>query len=116
MQSAFLGVRRNRIQVVWVRAKYYFKLEKRAKVEAKKATKDNRTPNTLLQQSKSTAVNITISKQRGKKSRPKGVGKYTSQVDTALPGKHTRVLYDNLNQQEAKVLAQLRTGMIRLNG
>jgi hypothetical protein len=36
-------------------------------------------------------------------------------IDTALPGKHTRNLYDGLNRKEAKTLAQLRTGMIRLN-
>lgn len=37
-------------------------------------------------------------------------------MDTALPGKHTRMLYDGLKRKEANVLAQLRTGMARLNG
>ena len=37
-------------------------------------------------------------------------------MDTALPGKHTRRLYDSLKREEAYVLAQLRTGIIRLNG
>jgi hypothetical protein len=37
-------------------------------------------------------------------------------VDAALPGKHTRQLYDRLSWKEASVLAQLRTGMARLNG
>lgn len=37
-------------------------------------------------------------------------------MDTALPGKHTRILYDGLKRREASVLAQLRTGMVRLNG
>src|SRR5436305_1421569 len=36
-------------------------------------------------------------------------------VDAALPGKHTRRLYDQLSRKEASVLAQLRTGMARLN-
>ena len=31
-------------------------------------------------------------------------------MDTALPGKHTRMLYDSLERKEANVLAQLRTG------
>jgi hypothetical protein len=101
---------------MWAPAKCDFGLEKKAKAEAKKATKVDRTPNTLLQQSKSTVVNIMIAKQREKKSLPKGVGEYTRQIDIALPGKHTRTLYDSLNRREAKVLAQLRTGMIRLNG
>lgn len=34
----------------------------------------------------------------------------------ALPGKHTRDLYDKLKRKAAGILAQLRTGMARLNG
>jgi hypothetical protein len=37
-------------------------------------------------------------------------------MDTALPGKHTRTIYDALKRREANILAQLRTGMARLNG
>ncbi|KZL63694.1 putative transposable element [Colletotrichum incanum] len=33
----------------------------------------------------------------------------------ALPGKHTRQLYDSLSWKQASILAQLRTGMARLN-
>ena len=40
-------------------------------------------------------------------------GKQTGQ---ALPGKHTRLLYDSLTKRDARVLAQLRTGKCRLNG
>lgn len=36
-------------------------------------------------------------------------------MDVALLGKHTRNLYDRLNRKEAKTLAQLRTGITRLN-
>ena len=43
------------------------------------------------------------------------VGKFSKRVDAALPGKHTRKLYDQLTWKEASVLAQLRTGMARLN-
>jgi hypothetical protein len=102
--------------MIWVTTKCDFELGKKAKAEAKKATKDGRTPNILLQQSKSTVVNVTIAKQREKKSLLKGVGEYIKQIDMALLGKHTRILYNSLNQREAKVLAQLQTGMIRLNG
>ncbi|KIW36038.1 uncharacterized protein PV06_11670 [Exophiala oligosperma] len=42
-------------------------------------------------------------------------GRYTKQLDRALPGKHTRKLYDNLKRDEAQTLAQLRTGKSRLN-
>ena len=37
-------------------------------------------------------------------------------MDIALPGKHTRKLYVGLQRNEASILAQLRTGMARLNG
>ncbi|KAL3708712.1 hypothetical protein TMatcc_006696 [Talaromyces marneffei ATCC 18224] len=46
---------------------------------------------------------------------PENVGKYSKAIDAALPGKHTRSLYDRLNRKEAKILAQLRTGMTGLN-
>jgi len=37
-------------------------------------------------------------------------------IDAAIPGRHTHKLYDALGRNEACVLAQLRTGMARLNG
>jgi len=43
------------------------------------------------------------------------VGNYSKRIDTALPGKHTRQLYDQLSRKESSVLAQLRTGMAQLN-
>ena len=52
--------------------------------------------------------------ERETKTLPDGVGKYSRDIDTALPGKHTRILYDSLKRREASVLAQLR--MARLNG
>jgi hypothetical protein len=36
-------------------------------------------------------------------------------IDQAIPGKHTRTLYDRLSKKDASVLAQLRTGKCRLN-
>ena len=46
---------------------------------------------------------------------PDKVGKLSKRVNTALPGKHTRLLYDQLSHKEASVLAQLRTGIAKLN-
>ncbi|KAJ5215587.1 uncharacterized protein N7498_001994 [Penicillium cinerascens] len=43
-------------------------------------------------------------------------GQYTRQLDSALPGPHTKMLYDSLNREKASILAQLRTGHARLNG
>ena len=44
------------------------------------------------------------------------VGKYTRAIDKALPGKHTRALYNGRSYKDASILCQLRTGMCRLNG
>ena len=42
-------------------------------------------------------------------------GHHTKNLDRALPGAHTRQLYDGLKREDAKVLAQLRTGRCGLN-
>lgn len=44
---------------------------------------------------------------------PRQKGKYA--IDSALPGKHTRLVYDNGTHRAAKVLCQLRTKHSRLN-
>ncbi|KAG7000626.1 hypothetical protein FOFC_03578 [Fusarium oxysporum] len=46
---------------------------------------------------------------------PEGVGGYSKRLDKALPGKHTRTLYDALKRRESDILVQLRTGMARVN-
>jgi len=51
-----------------------------------------------------------------KRMLPPEVGKFTRELDTALPGRHVKKLYDGLNRQEASILAQLRTGKTRLRG
>jgi hypothetical protein len=69
----------------------------------------------LTYQAKSTTIHNSKA-ERATRTLPDGVGKYSREMDTALPGKHTRTLYDGLKRREASVLAQLRTGMARLNG
>lgn len=65
---------------------------------------------------KSTTLNLTRSQAVPRNTLPADVGKHAKRVDAALPGKHTRLLYDRLSWKEATVLAQLRKGMARLNG
>ena len=43
-------------------------------------------------------------------------GQFTRQLDSAIPGPHTKMLYDCLDREKASILAQLRTGHARLNG
>jgi hypothetical protein len=82
---------------------------------ARRATTEGCEPDKRPYQSKSTTIRLAITKQRQEKVLPEGVGKYSKRIDVALPGKHTRILYDGLKRKEATILAQLRTGMTRLN-
>lgn len=43
-------------------------------------------------------------------------GRRLKEVDSALPGKHVKILYDPLTRAEAHVLSQLRTGHSKLRG
>jgi hypothetical protein len=70
----------------------------------------------MKQRAKSTILAGKLAKLREKQELPNGVGKHIRELDTALPGKHTLLLYNSLKQEEANVLAQLHTGMSCLNG
>lgn len=43
------------------------------------------------------------------------VARHLRKLDAALPGRHTRKLYDRLNRADAAILAQLRGGYCKLN-
>jgi hypothetical protein len=105
----------NSVSMVWMPAQGSPRLAKRAKEAARRATQDGQTPQRRYQQAKSTILNRSKITS-GARILPSGIGRYSKEMDTALPGKHTRILYDALKRKEASVLAQLRTGMIRLNG
>lgn len=61
----------------------------------------------------STTLKIAQSKVDANRTLPEKIGRYSKQIDAALPGKHTKQLYDQVSWKEAIVLAQLRTGMAR---
>lgn len=105
----------NSISIAWIPSEESFELGRKAKLAARQATEPGRTPQRQCYQAKSTIMSNT--RARGAtRTLPDTVSKYSREMDTALPGKHTRALYDNLKRKEASVLAQLRTGMARLNG
>ncbi len=79
------------------------------------ATQQGATPQTQTPSTRSTTLSIARSKRGITKCLPEKVGSHSKRIDAALPGKHTRQLYDRLAWREASVLAQLRTGMERLN-
>jgi hypothetical protein len=100
--------------VLWLPASEECELARLAKQEAKLSTRPNATPQTQLPRMRSTTHNIAR-KQGIAKKVPEKAGNYSKRIDTALPGKHTRQLYDQLSRKESNVLAQLRTGMAQLN-
>jgi hypothetical protein len=87
-----------------------------AKRAAKKATERGKTAEGQSQQAKATILHEIRRRINASVALPEGVGKHSKDVDAALPGKHTKAIYDTLNKKEAGTLAQLRTGMARING
>jgi endonuclease/exonuclease/phosphatase family metal-dependent hydrolase len=104
------------VGVMWVPAKVEgFALGPMAKAAAQRATKAECMVETPSYQARSTTLRLALLQQRQGGRLPEGVGQYSKRIDKALPGKHTRALYDSLKRKESDVIAQLRTGMIRLN-
>jgi hypothetical protein len=106
----------NRIDICWIPTSEKNQLLGLAKKQARAATKEDSTPQAQAPRMKSTTLNIGRSQVAASQCLPENVGRHSKRVDAALPGKHTRKLYDRLSWKEASVLAQLRTGMARLNG
>ena len=105
----------NSLTIMWIRTGEENELLNCAKEMAKAASRPSAAPQKAIPQVRSTTLNEARCKRGIAKSLPAKVGKYSKKIDTALPGKHTRQLYDHLSWKEASVLAQLRTGMVKLN-
>jgi len=111
-----LRQRGNYIAGVWVPAGKEVELSAKAKKGARQAIEENKPLREQTYQAKSTTISRAKTELQQDRQLPKGVGKYSKRIDTALPGKHTQILYNSLKRTEAIVLAQLRTGMAKLNG
>jgi hypothetical protein len=106
----------NHVNILWVPTSKDNKLLGLAKEQARTATQKDAAPQESVPRMKSTTLNLARSQAAASNQLPENVGRQVKRVDAALPGKHTRQLYDRLSWKEASVLAQLRTGMARLNG
>jgi hypothetical protein len=106
----------NKVSIAWIPSGGDFELARVAKEAARRSTKQGCLPNRLPFRARPTTLSIAKAERQRTERLPEGVGKYSKKVDSALPGRHTRKLYDLLTWKEARVLAQLRTGMARLNG
>ena len=76
----------------------------KATEEAHKALKRNSSTHLLPQwDSMSLTLSRATPQLADKKTLPQGVGKIIQDLDTALPGKHTKVIY-NMDKKDAKIL------------
>jgi hypothetical protein len=104
----------NQVLAIWTPANEQVTLKEKAKAMARQATEPGSVVKDQTPSAKATVLCLAKRKHEGKLI--EGVGEYTRKLDTALPGKHTRLLYNGFKRAEAGILAQLRTGMSRLNG
>jgi ribonuclease HI len=88
---------RNTIIISWLPSSESNELIKLAKEKAKTATRQGSTPETQLPRMRSTTLNITRAKCNTTKGLPKNVGIFSRRINAALPGKHTRQLYNRLS-------------------
>lgn len=91
------------------------KMLQAAKRQAKTATRQGAIPDASFPVMKTTTLNNEQSKLGGERCIPEGVGRFSKRIDVALPGSHTREIYDEWSWRERSTLAQLRTDMARLN-
>ncbi|KJZ69825.1 hypothetical protein HIM_10778 [Hirsutella minnesotensis 3608] len=104
------------VRLMWVPAsKEELASRQSAKAVAKRATERGCEAEMPWYQARTTTLRLGLTQARAREQLPESVGRYSKRIDKALPGRHTRAIYDSLKREESDVLAQLRTGMIRLN-
>ncbi|KAJ4182449.1 hypothetical protein NW759_17756 [Fusarium solani] len=106
----------NRVKMIWIPSRDDgLGIGRKAKRQAQRATRAECRPQSLPYQARSTQTRLVAAQLRQQQRLPDRVGGYSKRFDWALPGKHTKALYDSLKRREADVLSQLRTGMARIN-
>ena len=104
----------NRVVAIWAPSNEQITLREKAKSMARQAVQPLPQVTDQTSSAKATVLRLATQKHQGKPI--ERVGEFTRKVDSALPGKHTRLLYNSFNRAQANILVQLRTGMSRLNG
>jgi len=111
-----LRQRGNTLTVAWLPVSEENELLAKAKDRARAATTQDACPEASFPAMRSSTLSVARSMLPVNSNLPDNVGKHSKKIDTALPGKHTKTIYDQLTSREASMLVQLRTGMSRLNG
>ncbi|RKL10780.1 hypothetical protein BFJ70_g16461 [Fusarium oxysporum] len=96
----------NRVRLICLPAGGELKTQKTAKMSTRQATEPYVTPRRGASKAKKTTLSLIRADLRKERKLPEGAGRHSRKVDSALPGKHTRQLYDQLSWKEASVLAQ----------
>ena len=91
--------RGNTVQGHWLPSQRNLDVSGWAKSAAKKATEPGKAPEDPSAQAKATILNEMRRGIRAGVVLPEGIGKHARDVDTALPGKHTKAMYDPLNKR-----------------
>jgi hypothetical protein len=93
----------NQVFIMWTPSQEKVTLRAKAKALAKQATREE--DYKQVHGAKATILQHAIAKQRQQRRPIEKVGEYTRKLDTALPGKHIRLLYDSFKWAEASILA-----------
>jgi ribonuclease HI len=104
------------IALRWVPAHAGVPLNEQANSLARAATERGRLPmQPFLRRLRTVTWHNAQKTGRGEEWSQSDHSFFARQVDQALPGRHTRRLYDHLTKTDAGILAQLRSGKCRLN-
>ncbi|KAF5964566.1 reverse transcriptase [Fusarium coicis] len=82
----------NRVNLIWLPRDSELIIQKTAKMSARYATESYMTPQRGMIKAKTTILNRTRADLRMERKLPDGVGLHSRRVDSAVPGKHTRLL------------------------
>ena len=104
-----------RIQWQWVPIATLFAIRDKAKEEAHKVLERDINHSQQQWAARSSVLSQMKPLLHRKKELPRRIGRAIRELDTALPGRHTKVIYDSLKKKDARILVQLRTGCARLN-
>ena len=105
----------NTVKTAWVPTIVVNELRLQAKNAARRALQQGRSAAASFPSAKATVLRTALAKQVTT-TIPPHIGRFSRNLDHALPGPHTKKIYDTLRRKESNVLIQLRTGMARLNG
>ena len=101
---------------MWISATIPCVTRDRAKEGAHKALEGGGSTCTALRwDTMSSTISQMAPQLAYKKMLPQGVGNAIRELDTALPGKHIKEIYNFIIKRDARILIQLRTGCARLN-